>query len=237
MECQEERGRGRSDSFELVAGDRPFDASATAWLVGEAVRHLHRAGEEATLAYQHVTEVLRGRDDAVETLARLSHEAGRGDTPLRWSVLFVLGDVGDQSAGDLLVGVATERLPEAERGGCEGPRDAELLVRTMAVEALQRIAGRHPEVAEHLLKIVAERPARPVLIEAVKAAGDLGLTERVRGLVPAADHWILDIRRARIDEVQAEPERKDGNERGFTPPILQSRATAPAVGCCPPMER
>ena len=35
MECEKQAGRGGGDSLELIAGDRPFDSSATAWLVGQ----------------------------------------------------------------------------------------------------------------------------------------------------------------------------------------------------------
>jgi len=56
------------------------------------------------------------------------------------------------------------------------------------------------------------------LIEAVKAAKDLGLKDKLLEILPTDDHWILDIRQARIEEISVDPERKDSNERGFTPP-------------------
>jgi hypothetical protein len=101
----------------------------------------------------------------------------------------------------------------------------------MAVHALQRVTRRHPEVSEQLLKIVSEKPARPILIEAVKVANELGLKEKVRDVLPKEDHWILDIRRARTEEFFAEPEREDGKERGFTPPKTGLQYTAPQVAC------
>ena len=156
-----------------------------------------------------------------------------GDSSLRWNLLYVLGDVGDGTAADFLVRAALKPLPEAkEDGGCESDRDMEMLVCTMAVHAIQRVAGRYPEVSEYLLKIVSERPARPILIEAVKVAKELGLKEKVQALLPKEDHWILDIRRARTEEFFAEPERQDGKERGFTPPKSGSLYTAPSAVCC-----
>ena len=88
-----------------------------------------------------------------------------------------------------------------------------------------------------LLKIVSERPARPILIEAVKVASELGLKEKVLELLPNEDHWILDIRRARTEEVFAEPERQDGKERGFTPPKTGALYTAPSTVCCTRKEK
>jgi hypothetical protein len=101
----------------------------------------------------------------------------------------------------------------------------------MGVEALQRIAIRHPNAGEYVLKIVSEHPARPILMEAVKAAIDLGLKDKVAELVPRDEQWILDIRRARIEEIAVDPERRNMRERGFTPPKMPSRFTAPTAKC------
>jgi hypothetical protein len=145
----------------------------------------------------------------------------------------VLGDAGDRGAADFLVHVALTRLPETRpEAGCESDRDMEILVGTMAIHALRNVAGRHPEVAEHVLKVVSARPVRPLLVEAVKVAGELGLKDRVREVLPKDDHWMLDIRKARTEEFFAEPDRQDGRERGFTPPRSGALYTAPSAGCC-----
>lgn len=235
MESQKQAGRDGGDILELIVGDRPFDLSATAWLVGQGVRYLNTADEEGELAYRRVMEVLGGREDAVKTIAQLIQRSQSGDVSLRWSLLYLLGEVADQTGAEFLARLSIEPLPavEGERG-CEGPRDGEILVRTMAVEALKGVAVRHPEAAEYILKIVSEHPARPILIEAVKAATVLGLEERVRELLPEEDHWILDVRQTRIEEVSAEPERKDTDERGCTPPKTASLYTAPSALCPTP---
>lgn len=239
MSCENQTSRGGGDSLEGNAGRRPFDVSATAWLVSQGVRYLNTADKEGELAYLRVVELLRrcGKD-LLETVIELFRLAKSGDTPLRWNLLYVLGDAGDGGAADFLVRTALERLPEAKQDeGCEGARDMEMLVCTMAVHALHRVAARYPEISEALLKIVSERPARPILIEAVKVASELGLKEKVRELLPKEDHWILDIRRARTEEVFAEPERQDGKERGFTPPKTGSLYTAPNTACCTRKEK
>ena len=109
---------------------------------------------------------------------------------------------------------AVKPLPEVKEAiGGESGRDMEMLVSTGAVHALHRVASRHPEAAEALLKVVSERPARPILVEAVKVAGELGLREKVQHVLPKEDHWMLDIRRTRAQELFADPEREDGKER------------------------
>jgi hypothetical protein len=226
------------DSLALGGERRPFDHSATAWLVGEGVRYLNSADKEGELAYQRVIELLRrGADDLLETVAALLRRQS-GDAPLRWCLLHILSDAADAKAADFLLGAALEKLPErTSDDGCEGLRDAELLVRTMAVHGLRRIAGRHRDVAEHLLKFIAERPDRVILVEAVKLAGELGLKEKVRDVLPKEEHWILDIRRVRTEEVFVEVEREDGKERGFTPPRRGALYTAPHAACRPKRER
>lgn len=234
MSCENKTSGDGSDSLEVNAGRRPFDISATAWLLGQAVRYLNTADKEGEFAYTRVVEILRRcSNDLLETLHGLFRQVKSGDTTLRWNLLYVLGDVGDRNAAEFLVHAALKPLPEAREDlGCETDRDMEMLVSTMAVHALQKVAHRHPEVSEYLLKIVAERPARSILIETVKVASELGLKDKVRDLLPKEDHWILDIRQARVQEVFAEPEREDGKERGFTPPKSGSLYTAPTSVCC-----
>lgn len=234
MSCEEQTSSGDSDSLEVKAAIRPFDKSATAWLLGQAVRYLNTAGKEGEFEYARTVEVLRRcSGDVLETVNSIFLQVKGGDTPLRWNLLYVLGDVGDESAADFLVGAALKPLPEKKDGeGCESDRDMEMLVSTGAVHALHRVATRYPQVADHLLKVISERPARPILIEAVKVVAELGLMEGVQDLLPKEDHWILDIRRARPQELFADPEREDGQERGFTPPKSGALYTAPSVAHC-----
>lgn len=239
MSCEKQSSRDGSDSLEVIEPARLFDRSATAWLLGQAVRYLNAADKEGELAYTRVVEILRRcGDDLLENLNGLFRHVKSGDSALRWNLLCLLGDVGNGSAADFLVRAASRQLPEArEDAGCESDRDMEMLVCTMAVHALQKVAGRHPEVSESLLRIVSARPARPILIEAVKAAGELGLRDRVRELLPKDEHWILDIRRARTEEFFAEPERQEEKERGFTPPKSGALYTAPTAVCCTRKEK
>jgi len=234
MSRDKETPRKGGDCLEVEAGKHPFDVSATAWLVGEGVRYLNTADKEGELAYRRVVELIRRCcKDIVKTVTELFLQANSGDAPFRWSLLYILGDTGDASAADFLVRIALKKLPDAKPDeGCEGARDAEMLVSTMAVHALQQVAKRHPKVSEQLLKIVSGRPAQPILIEVVKVAGELGLKEKVRDFLPKEDHWILDIRQARKEEIYAEPERKDEKERGFIPPKRGLQYTAPQVTIC-----
>ncbi len=236
MNCSTDTNDGDgSDRTEGSGGRRYFDESAVAWLVGEAVRHLHGEGKEAELYYQRAIELLRGQKDAADAIVRLAQQVDRDDTGVRWSLLHVLGDIGHAHAAGFLVESALARLPEHDpKQGCESPRDSHVLVATMAVEALQRVATANREVADAVLKVVSAQPERSILIEAVKAAVALGQRDRLHELLPKDDHWMIDLRRARVEEVHAEPEREDGKERGFTPPRGRELQTGPQISCCHP---
>ncbi|MDN3513867.1 MAG: hypothetical protein NG747_05645 [Candidatus Brocadia sp.] len=239
MSCDNQTSKGGSDGLEVIPATRLFDKSATAWLLSQAVRYLNTADKEGDLAYARVAEILRRcSNDLLETVNGLFRQVKSGDSALRWSLLYVLGDVGDKGAADFLVNAALKQLPEAKEGaGCESDRDMEMLVCTMAIHALHKVANRYSEASQSLLKIISARPAQPILIEAIKVASQLGLKDRVREILSKEDHWILDIRQARIEELFAEPERQDGKERGFTPPKSGSLYTAPRTACCTRKEK
>jgi hypothetical protein len=239
MTCGSQTSKDGSDALELKEALRPFDKSATGWLLGQAVRCLNAAGKEAEFDYGRVTENLRGcHRDLLETTQDIFRQVDGGDSSLRWSLLHVLGDVGDEKAADFLLRAALKPLPDKVEGeGCESGRDMEILVSTSAVHALHRVAKRHPQTTDHVLKMISERTPRPILVEAVKVAVELGHGERVRALLPQEYHWILEIRRARAQELFAEPEREDGKERGFTPPRSGEHYTAPQMCHCRTQEK
>lgn len=239
MSCQEKASSDGSDSLEVVAATRLFDKSATAWLLSQAVSYLNSADKEGELAYTRVVEVLRHcSDDLLETVKALFRQVKSGDTALRWNLLYVLGDAGDAATVDFLVHAALKQLPEVkEDAGCESDRDMEMLVSTMAVHALRKVADRYPDVSRSLLTVVSAKPARPILIEAVKVANQLGLKDHLRDILPKDEHWILDIHQARVEEFFADPDRKDGKERGFTPPRSGALYTAPRIACCERKEK
>ena len=228
-----------SDRLDQAGISRPFDGSATAWLLGQAVRYLNTADKEGEFAYTRVVEVLRRcSGDLLETVQGIFRQAKGGDSTLRWNLLYVVGDVGDEKAVDFLVSTALTALPESRDGvGCETDRDMEILVSTMAIHGLHSVAKRHPNAADAVLKVVSARPAKPLLVEAVKVAVELGLRERAQSVLPKEDHWIFDIRRAHAQELFAHPEREDGKERGFTPPKSGEHYTAPSVVRCAGREK
>src|SRR5512143_2294297 len=115
MSCEKESSHGESDSLEMKAAIRPFDKSATAWLLSQAVRYLNTAGEEGEFGYTRVVEVLRHcRDDLSATVNGILQQVKGGDTTLRWNLFYLLGDAGDEGAAEVLLGAALRSLPEKQ---------------------------------------------------------------------------------------------------------------------------
>lgn len=228
-----------TNSLELVHPDPVVLKTPTHWLIDQAFAALNAEGERAEVAYKHTVELLRCREDAVDTLIRVTQSSPAEDIGSRWSALYVVGDIGDKAAAEPLYRIAASSLPEhgkdgkcGETRGCEGPRDGEVLVRTMAVEALQRVAERHEEARGYVLELISAQPDRAILVEAVKAARALGLSEEAAKRLKKDDRWMLDIKMVPVQEVMAEPERADDSAVGYMAPVMRTKQDVPAADCC-----
>lgn len=234
--CCEVTGDGLQSSHTATR----FADSTAGWLIGQAIKALHAEDDEAEASYRRATELL-GQDKAgTEWAARLLKEAYAGDPMLRWSVLHVLADAAPAGAGELLAYAASERMTERDRESraCESPRDMEILVRTMAIEGLTRIAPRQGvEQTQKQLLAVLERQEEPALrIEAVKALLQVapGSAEMIRKILPEALHFAIDLKRADARELQAEPkfEKQITCEIAAAPAFgVAARAKAPSCSC------
>lgn len=221
-----------SDRFEIVEPKIHHSDTPTAWLLELAIQSLNVAGEDGVRAYGHAVELLRERDDAVEIVQTLSRRTPVEDVGRRWSALYVLGDIGDERAAEQLAHAALDSLPDHVEDTCESARDGELLLRVMAVESLHKIAERHDHAQELLLRIVEEQPARPVLIEAAKAAKALDLTDKVAKMLSKDQQWILDIDVVPAEKISVEVGPRDEDVVGRAPDFDVRRPT-PTVECGP----
>jgi hypothetical protein len=159
--------------------DQSADSATTDWLITQAVLHANPVDETC----ERLVELLRERHDAVAGLVALVRCTPRDRTPLRATAVRLLGALEDPSAAEFLALIASEPLGDPGAAPPHRARTNELRIRRMAVEALLRIAERHASASESLLRVVETCPLRPILIEALKAASELGLNARVRQLL------------------------------------------------------
>jgi hypothetical protein len=227
--CQENPANSNTDMLRVRDERYSFTTSAHTWLVHHAVRCLNSTNQEDEAVYKYVLELLSRNESSTEII-QLVRSVPEADSMLRWNLLYLLGDIGDKKAAKWLAEFIVRPLPE--RGeGCEGPRDIELLLRTMAIESLQKIAKRHSEVSDLFLDITSQNPDRGILIEAVKAAMELGLRDKLVQQLSKDHHWMLELRKARVEEMHAVSERTDSKERDFIPPKSFSEFSSPTINC------
>jgi len=86
--------------------------------------------------HRRLVELLRRRADLLEETRAMFDRLGRNNPMLRWSMLYALSDIIDERAPEFLTDVALSPLPEGDPKHCQSVRDTEVLVHTMAIEAL-----------------------------------------------------------------------------------------------------
>lgn len=220
--------RDVSDTLSVITV-KGHDASTTQWLIQQIISVVHQLNGEESPAHRRLGELLRSRPDLVDEARDLYDRLGRKDPMSRWSLLYALSDIFDERAAEFLTTVALSPLPEEDPKHCQSVRDTEVLVQTMAIEALRRLTGRAPDVGEFLLRIVSAKPTRPLLVEAVKACRSLGLTDRVKPMLPHDSYWMLELRQAERGEFVATVERKEDIQAVLSPPRRPFRTTKPRV--------
>lgn len=223
------------DSTGLADSGHRFHDTAEAWLVGEALTRLHGEESEARGGYARATELL-AKIGAAEAFAHVFASAPREDVSLRWSLLYILADTGEMRAADLFARAAIEPIRvERDPLACESAYDGEVLVRTMAIEGLGRLAQRDAGLIGHLYKVIESQPDCALRIEAVKAvlAAAPAEAERLRHVLPQELHFALELKRVRaqtlvVDEFAA---AKDAVREM---PALDGRSVRPSANhkCC-----
>jgi len=187
-------------------GPRHFDQDPESWLIGEALARLNGDSREAEGGYQRATELLV-KIGAAEAFGRILASVPRGDVPLRWSLLHVLADTADPRAADLFARAAIEPIRmDRDPRACETAYDGEVLVRTMAIEGLGRLAQRDASLVGHLWKVLEAQGDRALKIEAVKAirAAAPNEAEKLREHLPEDLRFAVDLKQVAAQSLGVE---------------------------------
>ncbi len=231
--CEEKAVTG--DSLEAREAERYFDHSAEAWLVSKALDHLQadEGDTEGQHHYRQSIDLLGRCTPAAETVAQIFRRVPAHDVPLRWSLLYVLADVGDPKSLDLFAEVAAEPIRTIDRDPqvCESPEDGERLVRSMAVEGIARLTDRVEGAQRALESIVAVQSDPAVRCAAVQAlrtvAPEAG--RRIAEVLPDNHRWMAEVRQVAVHEVVAELDDSDRSDAVVAPPPLDQVVFRPQI--------
>lgn len=229
------------DAFAPARPDRITRGRST-WLLRKSLEMIHQPGAEDDR--QEVLKLLGSvLPDVLETAGRWldDHDA---DPMARWSVVYVLGQLGDERTLELLERQALRRLPDRriEPNVCEHVGDAEELVSVMAIAAAGDLARAGVGSAVDLLvRVVAEQDRkslrRPAVTELLSIDPDL--RGRVAESLPDDERYLVELRTAAEDDVRLEvPERAEGKrpprQQGPKPKVRRRTRSEPVH---PPKER
>lgn len=230
----------RTDGLEVRAGRRLFDDDAAAWLVGQGLAHMNACDEEGELAYKRVVELLSESENASSTIARVLRTVPRSDVSLRWSLLYLLAEVTKPEALDVFCDVALEPIDPRARDaqGCESPRDGEILVGTMAIEGIARLARSERGAVERLYQVIEGQPDRALRIEAVKALVAVVPKDkdakRLRDVLPEALHFAIDLKIVPAQGLAVEYDSKASDKVRKVPSLDQVPTNPSSTNTAPP---
>ena len=236
------RERSKPDAFDAAPPMRVPVDNETGWLLARGIRAIHLTGDEAERDSAHVIGLLRRDPRAAAEVVEQWIDQSAGDASLRWSLLYLLSEIGDSACRDLLGRQALRRIQEGAtaRGRCEQESDFDELVSVMAIEGLGRLAKAGDAESVSLLTQVVERQERRSLRQpAVAALLAAGVARaNIERVLPERERYLLGLRDANEDDLRvdlAHPAREKKPFRRATgprPPPTTLRGSAPAGRCC-----
>jgi len=226
-----------TDTLEDVKVEPMFDGISEP--LRDALLLMHSVDESSVESYLKAIDLLNSEPE--RTVAEVS--ALDGTLPYdaylpKWSLLYVLAEVNHPAATDFLLEVACREIPAIDYNshGCEAPGESALLVGAMAVEGLQYLASIDRTAATRALLSVVERQGhiaiRSAAVEALRAAAP-ELLPQVKSMLPERQRWIVDLRRAALEDLIAYRDETDLKSAPKRPsamsPRLPEDSTAPRI--------
>jgi hypothetical protein len=227
------------DGVDPRLGRRLFDHDAVAWLVGEGVRHMNAVEPDGEMSYFRVLELLRTSEDAVHAIGRVLSIAPADDSNLRWSLLYLLAELDQPRSLELFLKVALDKISPRPRDGqgCESARDGEVLVATMAIDGLGRLARGEAAAIDALFRIVEAQEEAALRIEAVKAilAVAPDAADRLAKMLPENLVYAIDLKVERAEALHVEFDSTAVDKVRRIPSLDRAKAAVPKSNfgpCC-----
>ena len=222
---------GESDRLQLRQPKRDRQATEIEGHLVAALGHLQRGKETGEAAYREELDWLREHPDDIRTGIETVGRSAPDDIELQWNLHYVAAGIESPELAPMLVDSATRDLPEITADTpCESVDEARVLVAIMAVEGLEGIGSKDPDTAAEALAEVIERQTNiAVRTAAVQALLSIrgNSAEEIGRLLPDDQRFLLQVRRAAIDQVTAIPERGSPGRLAQRSPKLPADRNAP----------
>jgi hypothetical protein len=210
----------------------PIQLSAVAQHVHDAVAQLHTvggAGSAATLnnLRQNITQT-------IPTIEQLYRAAPASNYTERWSLVKVMVDLHNPAALASLNTIVNTPLPNVKGEDAPFTLAEETIIRTTAAEEIGRQAGAGQADALALLLKNCQNPVfsvKQTSVQAYLAHGGPNARATLEKLLPANEHFILDIRAigpAELAQPDAGAVKTHSPARETPVPSPQGTGTAPA---------
>jgi len=177
----------------------PAEPSQLAGAVEQHLRLMQGQGADAQAALDASLATLRERPDVVAAAAELYAASGANRYLRRWSLVDLVGTLGDPEATEMLTRVARTPLPDAK-----APEfGEEAMIRMRAVDGLTSLAmGGDAGARAALLACIQACPPllKPSIVHAaLLAGGGPSAHDEIAGALGPDEQWMLDLRVGDID--------------------------------------
>ena len=235
---------GSDDSLILQPSAGSVDRGRFADRISRYLRTLNETDDEAETRQAKALDELRSEaGEAVVALAKAEASARPHDYPLRWALVYAATRMYHESALPYLRELILAPIPPPAGGGAHHASLAreETILRTTAIEGIGLLAERGNQRAlEALFEFldIDSLSVRRASIQAILAV-DPDARDRIAERLPSQFHYLLDIRRAPVEQVpqikNAEEHRAKKETAGRKPPPPElDRPASPHPGGSPP---
>lgn len=175
--------------------------------VDAALSQMSAAGADAELNYQQALRGLASNPQAAVTAVVDRYRAADEDQYIeRWTQVHLLADLRDSNAAAIFDTIVSTPIPPEQAPGMVtySTVGEEVMIRTTAIEGLTRLAAQGDRQALDLLRKHTRHDAFSVKRAAIQGyieAAGAGARDELRKTLPQEDHFILDLRRAEVQDV------------------------------------
>jgi len=207
------------------AQNSPESTTGSHALAQTAIAQMSGAGPNAEDEYQATLQDLAADPQAaVAAITDMYGATPEDQYTERWSQIHLLSDLATPAALAVFEDLLSTPIPPEKMPGMVvySTVGEETIIRTTAVEGIGKLAARGNSDALEMLRKYTQHESFSVRRAAIQAYIEVAgsdAREELRASLPEEDQYILDIRRANIQEIpQARPEHSRADSSDQAPP-------------------